>query len=37
VIEDANSKSHTIVSKLNKVQSLPEPTDPIELIEAIHE
>jgi len=37
VIEDASSKSHTIVSKLNKVQSLPEPTDPAELIEAIHE
>jgi len=37
VIEDANSKSHTIVSKLNKVQSLPKSTDPEELIEAIHE
>jgi DNA recombination protein RmuC len=37
VIEDASSKSHTIVSKLNKVQSLPQPTNPEELIEAIHE
>ena len=33
VIEDASSKSHTIVSKLNKVQSLPQSEVPIPLIE----
>jgi DNA recombination protein RmuC len=36
VIEDASSKSHTIVSKLNKVQSLPG-TENEELIPSLHE
>lgn len=37
VIEDASSKSHTIVSKLNKVQSLPQSEPEIELTDAVHE
>jgi DNA recombination protein RmuC len=36
VIEDASSKSHTIVSKLNKVQSLPG-TENEEIIPSLHE
>jgi DNA recombination protein RmuC len=31
VIDDASSKSHTIVSKLNKVQGIPEVTTPVEV------
>lgn len=37
VIEDANSKSHTIVNKLNKVQGLPESDNNPKLIETINE
>ena len=37
VIEDASAKSHTIVSKLNKVQSLPQSEPEIELTDAVHE
>ena len=37
VIEDASAKSHTIVSRLNKVQSLPQSEPEIELTDAVHE